>query len=377
MNAPLGLLRDAALPLLPRLGARPPDGDPNTLLIIQPDALGDILLSQPAVRALRAAYPGKRLIGVVGPWSEGIARLAWPVDELVTVDFPFFGGVRRSPVDPYWRLPVEAGKLRALHAADAVLLRPDGWWVAWLAWRSVSGDVVTSDDPRVRRFATRPQTTSGGLHAVQRAYAIAGGLLPGETQISPATHPLELARDASAAARVAALLEGKRVSAPYHVLHPGAAAAVKLWPAHRWRTVLHSHPQEAFVVTGSNAEHELVADICAGLPNATPLIGETTLPELVELLRGARLVIGTDTGPLHLAVAVGTPTVNVYGPSCVARFGPWGDPARHRAVSAGWQCPRCEDLSRERAPGCGCMLAVQPTDVLAAMRDVLDADGVA
>lgn len=378
MSGPLGLLRDAALPVLPRVGSRPADGDPNTLLIIQPDALGDILLSQPAVLALRAAYPHKRLIAVVGPWSEGIARLAWPVDEVVTVEFPFFSGLpSRTPVDPYRQLPVEAARLRALRAGSAVLLRPDGWWAAWLAQRSVSGAVITSDDPRMRRFATQTQPQPVGLHAVQRAYAIAAALLPAPAEISPLTHPLELPCDGAAAARVTALLARKGVPDTYGVLHPGAAADVKLWPAHRWRAVLKAQPSRRFVVTGSAGERELVADICAGLPHATPLVGETPLPELIELLRGAQVVLGTDTGPLHLAVAVGTPSVSVFGPSSVARFGPWGDPARHLAVSAGWSCPRCEDLSKARPPGCGCMLAVEPGAVLAALAEVLGADATA
>jgi heptosyltransferase-2/heptosyltransferase-3 len=378
MSGALGRLRDAALPVLPRLGSRPVAGDPDTLLVVQPDALGDILLSQPAVRALRAAYPDKRLIAVVGPWSEVITRLAWPVDEVVTVEFPFFSGQpARTPVDPYRKLPAEVAILRRLRAADAVLLRPDGWWAAWLAWRSVSRDVITSDDPRMRPFATRTQAQPTGGHAAQRAYAIAAGLLHAPAEIAPLTHPLELPPDPAAAERVAALLARKRIVRPYDVLHPGAAANVKLWPAHRWRAVLHAQSSRHFVVTGAESERGLVADICAGLPQATPLVGETPLPELIELLRGAQVVLGTDTGPLHLAVAVRTPSVAVFGPSSVARYGPWGDPARHRAVSAGWRCPRCEDLSKARPSGCGCMLAVEPAAVLAAQAEVLGADGVA
>jgi heptosyltransferase-2/heptosyltransferase-3 len=378
VSGPLGLLRDAALPLLPRLGSRPSGGDSETLLIIQPDALGDILLSQPAVRALRAAHPSKQLIAVVGPWSEVIVRLAWPVDEVVTLEFPFFGGEPAStPADPYRQFPHEVVRLRRLRAADAVLLRPDGWWAAWLAWRSVSGEVVTSDDPRMRRFATRAQPQPVGGHAAQRAYAIAAALLPTSEAISPVTHPLELPLDPDAAERVATLLARKGVPLSHGVLHPGAAADVKLWPVHRWRAVLDAQPGRHFVVTGSERERALVADICAGLPNATPLVGETPLPELIELLRGAQVVLGTDTGPLHLAVAVRTPSVAVFGPSSVARFGPWGDPAHHRAVSAGWHCPRCEDLSKARRPGCGCLLAVEPAAVLAAQAEVLGADGVA
>lgn len=101
------------------------------------------------------------------------------------------------------------------------------------------------------------------------------------------------------------------------------------------------------------------------------LAGSTPLPVLVELLRGASVVLGPDCGPLHLAVGAGAPTVHLFGPSDPGRYGPWGDPARHVVVSAGWSCPRCGDLSMERRPGCGCMLAITPELVIDTTRWLL------
>jgi heptosyltransferase-2/heptosyltransferase-3 len=121
------------------------------------------------------------------------------------------------------------------------------------------------------------------------------------------------------------------------------------------------------LVTGAPGERDLVRELCAGSPNAVPLAGATTLPELIEVLRGAALVAGPDTGPLHLAVATGTPTVTLYGPTSIAQFGPWGPTTRHQALAAGWSCPHCGDVA-DRPQGCGCMLAITTAQVIEEMR---------
>jgi len=366
MRAALWKVRDVALPYARHLGSRPSDGDPDTILIMQPDALGDVLLAQPAVRALRAAHPGKRLIAVVGPWSAEIARLAWQVDQIVTVDYPGFGGQRRGPVDPYRQLFADAQRLREVRAATAVQLRFDGWWATWLAWLSVSGEVVAGEASGAANFGMQPRISGTG-HAVERAYAIAAGLLPHPERITRETQPLELVPDHGAVEAARALLAERGVGECYMVIHPGTAWPVKLWPGHRWRAVISAFPDWSVLVTGAPGEGEVVRELCAGLPNGVPLSGETTLPQLIEVLRGAALVVGPDTGPLHLAVATGTPTVTLYGPTSAAQFGPWGPAARHRALSAGWHCLRCGDVAG-RSQGCGCMLAITSERVIDEMR---------
>jgi ADP-heptose:LPS heptosyltransferase len=90
-------------------------------------------------------------------------------------------------------------------------------------------------------------------------------------------------------------------------------------------------------------------------------------------MRGATAVVGPDCGPLHLAVAVGTPSVHLFGPSDPVRYGPWGDPRKHRVIRAGWTCPSCGDLSMMRPVGCGCMLAIQADDVMTAIDELVGA----
>jgi heptosyltransferase-3 len=365
-------LRDALLPLGARMTRRG-RGGAETLLVVQPDHLGDMLLAQPAVRRLRAAYPDRRLVAVVGPWSERIAQLAWPVDEVRVVAFPGFTRAQSSgALDPYRQLSAEQRALAPLEASDAVVLRPDAWWAAWLARSVVSGEVAGGADPRARRFLTRVATPDGP-HATQRACAIVAALTGQGTPATPRADALDVPLNQSAADAAGALLDAADVRGAYVVIHPGAGADVKLWPAQRWRAVSEGLQREGLrvVVTGGAGERDVADALLGGGSNAVSLAGQTNLETLIELLRGATLVLGPDCGPLHLAVATGTPSVHVFGPSDPDRYGPWGPAYNHRVVSAGWTCPRCGDLSATRPAGCGCMLAVNADDVLATALQLL------
>lgn len=362
MPSQLSSLRNFALPGLARIVQRPPSGDPKTTLVIQPDHLGDILLTQPAVTALRAALPDHRLVAVVGPWSREITELAWPVDQIVTVSFPGFDRAgATSRIDPYLLLKRTSGALRRLNAGNAVVLRPDAWWAACLARMSVSGEIAGSSDPRVTPFLDNIAETSPDDHVTDRAMQIVAAFAPEIQDRAIATSPkLERPPDGEADD----LLRSFGVSRSYVVAHPGSGAPVKHWPVPAWRALLSRMSEQRIVVTGTPGERPMCETIARDLEHVSCVAGETTLRELLAILAHAEYVIGTDNGPMHLAVALDTPTVHLYGPSSIDEFGPRGDRERHRVVSAGWTCPQCRNLDPARPAGCGCMLAITPDDVL-------------
>ena len=125
------------------------------------------------------------------------------------------------------------------------------------------------------------------------------------------------------------------------VLHPGARWPSKLWPAAAWAELADWLSREhglQVAITGSAADRELAAQICAAMQEpALNLAGRTSLPELAAVLRRARLAVTTDTGAMHLAAALGTPVVALFGPTAPWRTGPFGAGPPDRAPGSGLQ----------------------------------------
>ena len=190
---------------------------------------------------------------------------------------------------------------------------------------------------------------------------------------SPTTDPLIWNVAESDRADGTALLRSAGVEAPFAVIHPGSGAPVKLWPVDRWAQVADTLAATGLsvILTGSESEEPLLAQILeASESKPTQVAGKTTVRTLAAIFEQASMVAGVDSGPLHLAVAVDTPTIHVYGPSDVTSYGPWGDPTRHRVITAGVSCPRCGDLALSRPEGAGCMVAVTTDMVLDSIREL-------
>jgi heptosyltransferase-2/heptosyltransferase-3 len=350
------------------------------LVLLRPDHLGDVLLLLPALERLRRSLPELRIVLVVGPWSQAVVARNPHVDEVLTLPFPGFTRRRPAhPIAPYVQLCRAAVRLRRRGSLAVVVLRDDHWWGAWLSRAAGIAVRAGADHPAVRPYLTHPVHLST-LHSVERncelldAIARLLGGQPPTTPVTPTTVPLRWYSWPGSAAEAQALLRAAHIDRPYIAVHPGAGVAVKRWPVPRWIAVGRQLAAAGFalVLTGGPDERELADAIRRGIgEQAVSLAGHTTIPVLAEILRGARLVIGPDSGPLHLAVAVETPTVHLFGPSQPEHFGPWGNPARHRVLDAGWRCPSCGNLDSGRPEGAGCLLAITVDQVLATCWELL------
>jgi heptosyltransferase-3 len=133
-------------------------------------------------------------------------------------------------------------------------------------------------------------------------------------------------------------------------------------------TLRHGLTVLAVALTCGPGEESLIGQVAKEIPASTMMLG-LNIPEMAELIRGARLYIGNDSGPMHLAAAVGTPTVAVWGSSNSERWRPWR--VTHRVVQNPFECNPCPGYRCLIADSPLCIESVTVEQVNAAVQDLL------
>jgi ADP-heptose:LPS heptosyltransferase len=324
------------------------------VLAVRLDSMGDVLLTGPAVRALAAGAGRVRFLA--GPRGQDAAALLPGVDDVVTFTAPWIV-YDPPPVRPAdVQLLVE--ELRALAIDEAVVFTsfhqcplPTALLLRLAGIPRIS---AISDDYPGSLLDVRHRV-SDDLHEVERAVSLAAA----------AGYELPAGDDGRLAVTLPRAQPARR---GYVVVHPGAAVPARAWSprAHRELVRLLVEAGTRVYVTGSSADRELTAYV-AGAPNgARDLGGRLSLAELAELLAGASALVVGNTGPAHVAAAVGTPVVSLLAPTVpAARWRPWGVPyvllGDQDIACAGCRARECP------VPGHPCLQTVTPADVLQAL----------
>ncbi len=372
------LLRFAGA-LLRALRRPPPAGAPRRVLVIKPDNLGDIVLLTPALRLLRSRLPHAQLVLMIGPWGRPAIAHNPDVDAVLVFPFPGFERAARSGrpgraadvfglLRPYILLLKTALLLRAGRFDIAVIARDDHWWGALLAAAAGIPRIAGYAVAEVAPFLTDTLPHSYADHATAQAI----GLVEALTGMPALTRPALRSPSGEADhAWAHDWIERSGVNGrPLFAIHPGAGGAAKLWLPARWVAVANAlHDIGDVLLTAGPDERELVSAL-AGRMERRPLLldGQATLGQLAALYARCELVLGVDSGPLHLAAASGARTVALFGPGDAGRFGPWGDPERNTVVRSGLWCSPCGVIDvcpRGTAPS-ECMALISVSDVLQA-----------
>lgn len=366
--------RAGASPRRARSRAAEPDRQSLRVLILRPDHLGDVLLSRPAVDLVLRSLPTAQVTVLVGPW--GAPSLQGVPVRIVTFPFPgFTRAPRRSPLAPYAALLALATRVRREGYDAALILRPDHWWGA-LAMAAAGVPIrvghATRDVAAFLTHAVAPVPREAAGRAALRAATALVRALGGEP-VEPLDQAPRFSPSGAEWRRAASwLADHARGPAPRIAIHPGAGAAVKCWPAVRWARVVDAlAPVATVFLCGAGEDAALVHAINRAARHPVPAALDLTWGTLAALYGQVDLVIGMDSGPMHLAAAVGTPTVRVYGPSDPRIYGPAGPAEQHRVLHADLPCVPCGDL---QAPPCGhlldppCLAAVSVEHVVRSAR---------
>jgi ADP-heptose:LPS heptosyltransferase len=370
------LLRTAGRLLAP---LAPAPRAPRRILLLRPDHIGDVLLTTPALGLVRAAFPDAELTYLVGPWSAEVARRG-PTVQVRTLAFPGF--TRRSASNllaPYALLARAALGLRQQAFDVAVVWRPDHWWGALLALAAGVPVRVGYDLPETRPLLTHPAPLDRQQHAAQQALSLARQVatLYGRPDAGSGD-PVFRTEPAEHQAAERLLAAHHLTSRGLVVIQPSAGAALKSWPVVRWAALadrLGASGHEVLLV-GAPADHDLLRRVQADQAQPSPAVWGQQLGVSAALYARAALLIGPDGGSLHLAAALGTPTLRLFGPAPPSVYGPWPPDARQKVlITRALACAPCGNLDR---PPCGahalpaCMLALGVDEVVETALSVLN-----
>lgn len=306
--------------------ARPPD-EPRSILLVQLDHLGDAVISLVLLPALRARYPQAAIEVLAGAWNSELFQACPEVDRVHVSRVNRFA--RRG--GGWWMAGIVwwGWKLRARRFDWAIDVRGEFplALLLWLTgarrrfgWNAGGGGFLLSDSPEF--VAGRPEVLSRWALAERLGIPAP----PTDTVPGPAFVP-----DAVSRQRIARELAGWGPSeAPWIVLHIGAGTEAKRWPVGHWRELvcrlLVERPVR-IVLVGDGRDRKAAAQILAGVPEGAVFdaCGRFGIVELAALLERAAVFLGADSGPAHLAAAVGTPVVALFsGTNDVTQWRPWG-----------------------------------------------------
>ncbi len=324
------------------------------VLVLRLDRIGDVVMSLPALHDLRAALPQARIRLAVGAWSESIASGA-PVDEVLVWSAPWVGRPSEG-AQPLGELVSRAGALRPSHLDLAIDLQGD-LRASLLMWRTGARARVGYANTGAAYLLTHVVPLDERVPWVEQnrtAVAVAVGAAAG-----PARFEALLDADRSFARH---LFENLRLEEKHPLVgvHPSGGRRVKQWPLERWAEVgarLQLEHGATLLVTGAGADRPLAAELTKRLPRRPiDLTGRLSPRETLAVIAGLDLFLSPDTGPMHMACAVDTPSVSVFGPSDPVRYFSGGDGlpgSRHVVVRPElWCCP-CNLIRRPPAECAG------------------------
>lgn len=318
-------------------------------LVARLDGAGDVLLAGPAVRA--AATRGTAVTLLCGPRGAAAGRLLPGVDEVLVLEAPWIepeprpveGGALAALVADLRRRAIdEAYVLTSFHQSAlplALLLRLAG--VGFVA-------AISEDYPGSLLDIRHPDP--GDVHEVERSLSL---LAAGGRRLPPGDDARLRVRRTGRLHPAAAAL-GERA---YVAVHPGASVSARAWAPERCAETVEALVEAGWpaVVTGGAEERGLTAAVAGrSHPGVVDLGGALDLPGLAEVLAAAACLVVGNTGPAHLAAAVGTPVVSLFAPTVPAvRWRPWGVP--HRLLGdQGIACAGCR-ARRCPVPGHPCL----------------------
>jgi heptosyltransferase I len=334
--------------------------DRPRFLICRLSAIGDTVHTLPVANLIKQRWPDAFVAWAVEQAAAPLVQGQRSVDETIVVPKGFL----KSPIaiGRLWR------RLRGLRF-DVALDPQSLTKSAAIAWLSGARVRIGFRPPIGREFA--PWLNSElvapiHLHVVRRYLEV---LRPLGVHASDDEVQFDLPIDPSGRASTERWLAAVGCTGDFAVLNPGASWDSKVWPAERYVEVASRLPLRSVVVWGGERERQWAEKIAAATQGRATLAPATSLLELAALVERGTLFVGSDTGPLHIAAAVGTPCVSIFGPTRAEVSGPFGK--GHRVLQEAYE--PLGSARKEAGRVSQAMLQVSAEQVVEACEGILSA----
>lgn len=346
------------------------------VLIVRLDNLGDVLVTTPAIHAVRQALPEAQITLLASPVGAQAGRLNPDIDDVIEYQAPW--------MDPWHQLPLDPAREQAMIARisdgrfDGAIIftsfRQSPLPAAYLCYlANIPLRVAASIDGPGSLLTTRHKHPERMMHEVERGLDLVGAIGMGTDD-----HRLRLVIPNDARDEALAALAMRHVdrSRPLIVVHPGCSMPARTYAWERFALVAqHLVEQDAatIILTGVEQERALTERVrqqVAGMARESvfSLAGELSFPGLCAMIETADLTITNNTGPMHVSAAAGTPVVALFAlTNPPEQWGPWQVP--HRLLNYDVPCRIC--YSRVCPFDHECLSLVTPAEVVAAARELL------
>jgi len=286
-------------------------------LVVRLGSLGDIVHTFPAVAGLRETFPSAQIVWLTHPRWTALIESSELATEIWETETRSFSSLREV-----------IGRIRKTHFSTAIDYQ-GLWKAAALPFLARVPQRIGFSSQTIREFGVpvlyTDRVTCTGAHIVDQ-----NGELSRRAGARNGVGPFTLAVSSIQEAFVLQLLRGLSAIDRYVVLSPAGGWRSKCWPPDRYGALcqkIRANLGIRCVLNYGPGEDECIAVVKAASGDAEPVAYNGSLGQLMPLLRNAVCIVGGDTGPLHLAVALGTPAVALFGPTDPARNGPYRTPA--------------------------------------------------
>lgn len=346
------------------------------VLVVRLDNLGDVLVTTPAIHAVRQVLPEAEITLLASPVGAQAGRLNPDIDDVIEYQAPWMDPWHELPLDPAREQAIIA-RLNDGHFDGAIIFtsfRQSPLPSAYLCYlANIPLRAAASIDGPGSLLTTRHRHPERMMHEVERGLDLVGALGMGTDDTRLQLVVPDDARDEALAALALRRIDRSR---PLIVVHPGCSMPARTYAGERFAEVtqqLVEQESATVILTGVAGERDLVERVRERVAETAresvfSLAGELSFPGLCAMIETADLTITNNTGPMHVSAAVGTPVVVLFAlTNPPEQWGPWRAP--HRLLNHDVPCRIC--YCRVCPYGHECLSLVTPGKVVAAARELL------